>query len=282
LNAAETGSFSAAARRLGKAQSTISTLIVNLEIDIGKELFKRAGRSTSLTPEGEALLKEARSVAQAFQLFQNRCDSLTADVEESLVLAIDESTIERTKLTPVFQEFGETFPLTKLVFLDTAHSGPFDLITSGEAQLGIMYSPEDSYSSEIHFRGIAKNEFISVTSSKHPLSEMIDVTPEELAAHRHIRITSREALDRKTDSELSQRVWYTDSYRHLRALVKEGFGWADMPIHLISQELKKGTLKRIDTQHQRVPFSHNIDLVWSKVIRPGQAMRWLIDAFSDL
>lgn len=33
--AAECGSFSAAARRLGKAQSVVSTTISNLEIDLG-------------------------------------------------------------------------------------------------------------------------------------------------------------------------------------------------------------------------------------------------------
>lgn len=37
--AAEQGSFSAAGRALGKAQSAISTQVANLEIDLGVELF---------------------------------------------------------------------------------------------------------------------------------------------------------------------------------------------------------------------------------------------------
>jgi DNA-binding transcriptional LysR family regulator len=39
------GSFSAAARRLGKSQSTISEAIANLEIDLGVSLFERSGAS---------------------------------------------------------------------------------------------------------------------------------------------------------------------------------------------------------------------------------------------
>lgn len=39
LATAETGSFSAAARRLGKAQSVVSAAIANLEIDLGLALF---------------------------------------------------------------------------------------------------------------------------------------------------------------------------------------------------------------------------------------------------
>ncbi|MGV8783794.1 helix-turn-helix domain-containing protein, partial [Pseudomonas aeruginosa] len=37
-------SFSAAARKLGKSQSTVSEAIARLEIDLGLELFDRGGR----------------------------------------------------------------------------------------------------------------------------------------------------------------------------------------------------------------------------------------------
>ena len=54
--AAELGSFSAAARRMNKAQSAISTAIANLEIDTDLKLFDRNSRSPTLTPDGQALL----------------------------------------------------------------------------------------------------------------------------------------------------------------------------------------------------------------------------------
>ena len=57
---AEEGSFSAAARRLGKAQSAVSTAVSNLEIDFGVELFDRSGKLPVLSPAGETLLREAR------------------------------------------------------------------------------------------------------------------------------------------------------------------------------------------------------------------------------
>ena len=53
INAAEAGSFSASGRRLGKAQSAISTALANLEIDLGVALFDRSGKYLELTPEGE-------------------------------------------------------------------------------------------------------------------------------------------------------------------------------------------------------------------------------------
>ncbi len=41
------GSFSAAARKLGKAQSRVSTAVANLEIDLGVTLFDRSGKVLS-------------------------------------------------------------------------------------------------------------------------------------------------------------------------------------------------------------------------------------------
>lgn len=47
------GSFSAAARRLHKSQSTVSTAIANLEDDLGVTLFDRSARHPVLTEQGQ-------------------------------------------------------------------------------------------------------------------------------------------------------------------------------------------------------------------------------------
>ena len=54
--AATLGSFSAAARKLGKSQSTVSTAIANLEIDLGITLFDRSTRKPALTEHGRVML----------------------------------------------------------------------------------------------------------------------------------------------------------------------------------------------------------------------------------
>lgn len=71
LAAAESGSFSAAARRLGKAQSAVSTVIAHLEVDLGLALFERSGRTPILTAAGAAMVSEAREILR-------QCDQLQA------------------------------------------------------------------------------------------------------------------------------------------------------------------------------------------------------------
>ena len=77
--AAELGSFSAAARQMGKAQSAVSTAIANLEIDCDVLLFDRSSRNPVLTKAGEALLASAKGILrgnQEFQIFLDQCSNL--------------------------------------------------------------------------------------------------------------------------------------------------------------------------------------------------------------
>jgi DNA-binding transcriptional LysR family regulator len=61
---AETGSLSAAARRLELTQPTVSRRLAELEARLGEPLFVRAVEGTSPTPFGERLLEPARRMAE--------------------------------------------------------------------------------------------------------------------------------------------------------------------------------------------------------------------------
>ena len=63
---ADSGSFSEAARRLGRAQSAVSTAIGLLEADLGVELFDRSRRNAQPTDAGALLLLEARELLRLF------------------------------------------------------------------------------------------------------------------------------------------------------------------------------------------------------------------------
>lgn len=62
----ETGSFRAAADRLGRSAPYVSQMISELEHRLGRQLLFRSTRRLSLTAEGEAFLPHARAMANAF------------------------------------------------------------------------------------------------------------------------------------------------------------------------------------------------------------------------
>jgi len=73
---ARLGSFSAAARRLRRAQSAVSELVSGLEAQIGVTLFDRSGRYPKLTPEGLVLLADARGVISGVDFMKARAKGM--------------------------------------------------------------------------------------------------------------------------------------------------------------------------------------------------------------
>jgi DNA-binding transcriptional LysR family regulator len=65
LETAETGSLSAAARKLGLTQPTLSRQVAAIEQRMGVTLFERVGRAMALTPTGLDLLEHARAMGSA-------------------------------------------------------------------------------------------------------------------------------------------------------------------------------------------------------------------------
>jgi DNA-binding transcriptional LysR family regulator len=65
LETVETGSLSAAARKLGQSQPTLSRQVAALELSLGVTLFERVGKAMALTATGQELLGHARVMGAA-------------------------------------------------------------------------------------------------------------------------------------------------------------------------------------------------------------------------
>ena len=277
--AAEAGSFSAAARRLGKAQSSVSALIQNLEIDLGLTLFDRSPRSPRLTEEGRAIIREAKAALQSVGLVAMKSQSLSVGVESALTLAVDEAMYPLTKLLPTLREFRDRFPATQLVLLVRPHTAPGQLVLNNQADLAILRSTED-YPEEFHLRGMSSSEFITVCGADHPLAQLDPVTEEDLLTHCHVRITTPDAGARQQDSEISHHRIYVDDYNALIMLVRNGFGWAQVPAHLMAQQRGGERLVQLRSLYQSLPYSCAVDLVWHRNRRLGPAGCWLRDTLT--
>src|ERR1700691_2072610 len=88
---AETGSFSAAARRLGRVQSAVSQAMNTLEQVLEVPLFDRSGKTPTLTDAGAVILKDARRLIDGARTMKSRAASIVSEVEPELTMAIDAS-----------------------------------------------------------------------------------------------------------------------------------------------------------------------------------------------
>lgn len=274
--AVETGSFSGAARKLGKAQSSVSGLITNMEIDAGFDLFDRSSRSPSLTNEGKILLREIKAVLKSHDHLVKKVDSLIQQVDNEIKIAFDELSFPRASLLKILAQFEEKFPTTSLLIMNCSHNEAYRLVQKGQADLAITLAVQD-YPEGVLFRGFAHVHYSTVASVAHELASNDSVGPEELSQYRHIRITDSEAGFRTYDSDLSTNIWYTDTSQMMVDLVAQGFGWAELPTHLFKQ---RNDIERLQTRHQAVSFLQNVDMIWSHDAALGVAGEWLVEALS--
>ncbi|RHW76481.1 LysR family transcriptional regulator [Colwellia sp. RSH04] len=277
----ETGSFSAAARKLGKAQSSISGLISNLEVDTGFDLFDRSSRSPSLTKEGLSLLNDIKTVTKSHNNLVHRISNMVEDVENEISIAYDETALSSELIFELMLTFEEKFPSTSLLLITAPHNRASQLLKAGKVDLAITLS-QDDYPEEFAFRGIAHSHYSTIVSKNHPLALQKSVSPNELTQFRHIRITDCETGYRHFDSELSTKLWYTNNTNLLILAVKNNVGWADLPLNLIKHELETGELVKLPTTHQTVTYPHCVDIIWQSEIPHGQCLKWLIDNLTKL
>src|SRR6266403_960840 len=88
IAAVDEGSFSAAGRKLRRAQSVVSQTLANLEAQLGVKLFDRSARYPRLTEEGRSLLADARSVADHVDGFKARARALREGLERDCSIGV--------------------------------------------------------------------------------------------------------------------------------------------------------------------------------------------------
>ena len=271
--AADSGSFSAAARRLGKAQSAVSTGIANLEIDLGLTLFDRSGRLPRLTAPGERMVAEARALlAQQGQL-QALAAELAAGIEARLTLAIDDESL-LPWLTPVLEQLAAAYPLLELELLFPMMEDLSEMLLAGRAQLGIGYQGLVTPAALTRF-GLGRMAMPLVVAPGHPLAQLAAPGLEDLRQHRQLLVTARQPGTERERFRLSTAIWWVEGDLSVLALVKRGLGWATVPAFLLTEALAHGDVVCLPDEALPPIPELSIELLWHSARPIGPAAQWL-------
>lgn len=109
LAVAETGSLSAAARRLGLTQPTLGRHIAALETALGIALFLRSPSGLIATPAARDLMAEAKTMAGAAAALARRAGEL-ADGDSGTVRLAASDVIGAEVLPPILAAFARAHP----------------------------------------------------------------------------------------------------------------------------------------------------------------------------
>lgn len=259
ITTVETGSFSSAARKLGKVQSAVSQNIMNLEIDCGVELFDRRGRYPVLTEEGEKLLPYARAAMVQHGRLAERVNSLTQKEIQPIVLTIDEG-IPFGWVTPIIRALSDEFPRLELELLFASSCDAVEMVQTGRATSAIIH--EDlSVPFSLDFESIGSLQFDVYVSASHPLAQTVAPHLEILSLHRQLSISSRNNKTSSLHHALSPDIWYSDSYQMLLEWCIAGFGWTYIPTYLAKSALEQGIIVPVPVEFEKISAMINVSII---------------------
>lgn len=272
VSAVKHGSFSAAGRHLGKAQSRVSTAINNLEIDLGFALFDRSTRTPTLTEKGQEMFVEALAVLEQCQRLDSRAQTVSAGQELTLVLAIDEA-VPINALGALFESVSTTFPLFKLTIINGSQDDIAQWVDEGKADFGILFYYLNDLPQTLEYQLLSQFTHALIVSVNHPLSSIEAPTITDLAAHRQLAICDR--MGEVREKPLSPTHWHIDSYYQITELVIRTVGWAIVPEHIAQSEWYQGQIKILSTRNVAHPLLIEMGLVKRRDMGGGPIMKWI-------
>jgi len=177
LFAAETGSFSAAGRRLHLSQPAISQKIDSLEKHFGNKLFLRKGRSVCLTEAGQALMPIAREMLTASRRLEETMASLQGEVIGEMNLGC--STASGKYLLPgLIARFRRQYPQVRINVLVSSRDSVLNRLISGELAFGV--SSKKIEHRELEYQDFFTDEVILIASVDHPWARYRQIYPDDL------------------------------------------------------------------------------------------------------
>jgi DNA-binding transcriptional LysR family regulator len=176
--AAESLSFSEAARQLHLTQPTISHHIKALEKTLGVELFSRSGHTLKLTEAGRLLLPFANQlINQAIEL-QELMASLQEDIVGHLRIACS-TTAGKYILPQLAARFSRRFPGIKVSILACRPLHVMPQLLEGEANLAVV-SSYDLCGERFDCQEFFKDTINLIVPAGHPWSRRDHIDPADL------------------------------------------------------------------------------------------------------
>jgi DNA-binding transcriptional LysR family regulator len=276
----DTGSFSAAAKRLGRSQPVVSYMITTLESQLGFALFERGKRRPILTERGAVVLTHARRLCLSGDELAASVENLRRGVETEFAVAVD-PLFPVARLAGMLREFAQAHPSVVLTLRTEPLGGVLDLVLQRECVFGISVMVIE-WPDLIEPREFGETHIVAVAAPTHPLAAPRE-PPSISAVREHVQLALRDpgSLTQNADFSITGlHTWRVTDLGLKLEMLRAGIGWGHMPMHLVADDLARGSLVTLPLPtrpgvHQGFTLLHRIDSP------PGPAGRWLMQRLID-
>lgn len=237
---ADTGSLSAAARRLGLTPMTVSRRLAALESELGVRLFHRTTRAVSLTAEGETFLPFAATLLQASEEAR-ACLKSSAGTASGVLKVTAPTVFGQSVIMPLLPALLAEHPALRIDL--TLSDSIVDIVGLG---IDVAIRIATLRDSALIARPLAPNPRVLCASPAYLKRYGTPTTMEALTNHRRIALhgmpywpfmRAGEAVAIRADG-----IFSANSVEAVRTACREGLGMAMLTYWDVRDDLAAGNL----------------------------------------
>jgi DNA-binding transcriptional LysR family regulator len=177
LYAAESLSFSEAAKQLHLTQPTVSHHIKSLEQELGVELFIRAGSGLKLTDAGRLLMSQASKLVHEANAVEQMMDSFQEKIVGQIRIACS-TTTGKYVLPQVAARFRQRHSGVKISITACMQENVVPRLMEEEADLGVV--SYDACGGEVECQEFFEDHIVLIVPLDHPWALRQHIEPSEL------------------------------------------------------------------------------------------------------
>lgn len=191
IAAAEDGNISRAAQRLNLTQPALSRQIKGLEDDLGVTLLERGAHSFSLTPAGELLLREGRTLLERAHALEQR---VRASAKAQTIRVGYSPSLTAGILSPAIEAFTQVHPKARVELSDLSSNEMIEALQKGTLDV-IVTAPPSKDVPDIAWITVQQQAWRVAVPPQHPLNNKDTLTPQDLHEQKLVVYTQRDYPD---------------------------------------------------------------------------------------
>lgn len=273
---AETGSFTAAAKRLGISVAQVSRQVSALEARLATKLFYRTTRNVTVTEAGQLYCQHLRQVLDSLEDAERTLTNMQQSPQGRLKITAP-TTFGENQIAPLLNDFLCKYPALELDCMFTNQK--VDLIHDGYDLAIRLGKLEDStmMARRLAFRAqyvCASPDYLAQQGEPHLLSE--------LEQHNCLRGTLEYWRFQENGQERAIRVHGNMHYNSGQALTDaalKGLGLVQLPDYYVQAHLDEGTLVAVLQNYQ--PHDEGIWALYPHNRHLSPKVRMLVDYLAE-
>jgi len=245
VHVCDTGSITRAAGQLNVAQPALGMQIKALEEELGTQLLHRTHRGTTVTPEGEIFLEEARHVVARIRDVRQRLREAKGSGAVTVTLGLTPS-LATVLTSPLLEALSRTLPRIRLQIYEEFSHILIGYVENGSLDLALAYSVPRSRG--LHCEGLLRETLFFITKPGSPLDRPGPIRFDELSKAEFVMSTERDFVRQIVEEtmhrhERSLAVSYeVESMSAMKETVMSGLACCILPYGNLVRDVAAGTL----------------------------------------